>query len=285
MNNLGKYNPFLKPLHLCDSNSFKQKHYVAQTEFLIEHLDDLVELTKAHVPGRAHGFQLERKNEAALANSESRDERHVEYRIYDKFKGLEKTEEQLHLLGLTHIPYYQFPLCSDEQSRITNKKRKEINAGWGEVDLLGCSEKTHMPAVIELKIFKAQPETPLRMIVEGMAYAIAIREMWNQENNKKFREAWANKLGQNTTFDDRNIKVIDVIGLAPSSYWNHWETKVATYKQSERNWNSATKRLIEKAESENLGLRIKLISFDEGNAQTPPSNFKDITDEFCIRAQ
>jgi hypothetical protein len=275
----GRYNPFLKPLHLCNSNDFTTEHYIAQTEFLIEHLDEIVERTKALVPGRAHGFKLQRKNETSLSKSESRDERHLEYALYDLHKHPKVFDAGQTLPKITHIPYYQFPLRANKEARERNKKPKTINKGWGLVDLLGCAYGTHMPAVIELKISKKQPETPLRMIVEGMAYGIAIREMWNQENNEEFRKAWGDKLGSGHDCGSKDIEAIDIIGLAPEPYWSNWESRAAVHIEGETTWNSVTSKLISKAKDSKLC--IKLVSFDGGNAQTPPSNFQDITDEFC----
>jgi len=56
--------------------------------------------------------------------------------------------------------------------RNTNKG----DAGWGEIDLLAVTANV-LPTVIELKGENSK-ESPLRMLVEGFAYAIAVKKCW-----------------------------------------------------------------------------------------------------------
>ena len=277
MNTLEKYNPFLRPLHLCNSGDFTKTHYVQQTEFLRDHLRELIDITTARVPGRDHDFLIERKDIPLPKERKNLSERHLEYAIYDLFKECNNSNKTESFPGISHIPFYQFPLRASRSSLKTNKKPINLNVGWGKVDLLGCN-KHGTPAVIELKIPKKNPETPLRIIVEGMAYAIAIRAMWNHPN-KKFQEAWVEKIGSKPDCLCENIEEIGIIGLAPERYWEKWRSTAPKFSDGEKTWGSATKDLLLAAKSS--GFSVDFVSFDEGDATTPPSNFRVITQEFC----
>src|SRR5690606_13284138 len=79
------------------------------------------------------------------------------------------------------IQTYQMPLQGTRADR-----------GWGKIDLLGSTFQA-LPAVIELKQEKAK-DTPLRMLVEGLAYACAVRKGWNEG---KLRTEWAAAMKKN----------------------------------------------------------------------------------------
>jgi hypothetical protein len=79
------------------------------------------------------------------------------------------------------IQTYQMPLQG------TRKDRR-----WGKVDLVGATPDA-LPVVIELKQEQAT-DTPLRMLVEGLAYACAVRKAWNESG---LRAEWTDAMREN----------------------------------------------------------------------------------------
>ena len=99
-------------------------------------------------------------------------------------------------------------------------QRTRGDKSWGRVDLVGMSNDC-LPVVFELKK-GASAETPLRMIIEALAYAIAIRKSWNEGN---FRDEWIEVVGNKVP---KTLLEIPVIGIAPTSYW---KTKIGEPKK------------------------------------------------------
>ncbi len=57
-------------------------------------------------------------------------------------------------------------------------------------------------------------DNPLRMVIEGITYCIAVKKVWKQGS---LREAWQ----QETNFESPNeIDRLSLIGLAPDGYWS-----------------------------------------------------------------
>ena len=82
---------------------------------------------------------------------------------------------------------------------------------WGEVDLLSRSPEG-APVVIELKGASSN-ETPLRGIVEGVAYSIALRQAWSQ----CFGKQWCDTL-QLAAPEDPDC-ICQTVFAAPANYW------------------------------------------------------------------
>lgn len=249
MNNLGRYNPFIRPLHLCDSSDFTKSHYVKQVEALVAQLGELIGSTRDYAPGREKDFKLDR-GESSLASErnegEKLSERKLEFSLYEEFSKPGKLKGQISE-HLTHIPCYQLPLKAPG--------KKTLSKGWGYVDLLGCAPDK-APSIIELKK-AASRESPLRMIVEGLAYAVAIQEMWKQKGND-FQNDWFNAIDAK----DVNIDLdkIKIIGLAPDDYWRFWKDS-AKNQSDQGDWGEANSKLIDAAEKQ--GFEIRLASFDD----------------------
>jgi hypothetical protein len=124
------------------------------------------------------------------------------------------------LIGCWHkIVAYQVPLFA--------KQKKE---GWGYIDLLGI-DTDGTPAVLELKKEPARDadkrtknsETPLRMVLEAAAYAVALRHNW-----KNFRPQFVEslqKMGLDPAFISKlpsELTTVRLLGVAPAEYWSDW---------------------------------------------------------------
>jgi hypothetical protein len=106
------------------------------------------------------------------------------------------------------------------QTMLRNTNKDE---GWGEVDLLGLRPITLTPVVVELKDARGS-DTPLRGIVEGAAYALALRKAWPHRLRGDWVEALARRLGPEMAERiDAIPAVLDdvtVVVAAPEQYWH-----------------------------------------------------------------
>lgn len=103
-----------------------------------------------------------------------------------------------------HVQTYQMPL-----------KDKESDA-WGEVDLVGVSEDG-LPVILELKQKNSQ-DTPLWMLAQGLAYAVAVQRAWN--NGRLCNEWEEHVIPLSESFHSTSkLSQIPVIGIAPHDYW------------------------------------------------------------------
>jgi hypothetical protein len=85
--------------------------------------------------------------------------------------------------------------------------------GWGEIDLLAVAE-SGLPTIIELKRDTSK-ESPLRLLVQGCAYAIAVKECWDV-----FGPTFASRIATMKFPPHRSEpKNIPILCLAPSQYW------------------------------------------------------------------
>ena len=103
------------------------------------------------------------------------------------------------------IQTYQMPLQEKREDR-----------GWGRVDLVGATADS-MPVVIELKQEKSK-DNPLRMLVEALAYACALRKAWNE--GLLAIEWKAAMKGHNIGFTNTGrIAEVPIVLLAPAAFW------------------------------------------------------------------
>jgi hypothetical protein len=103
------------------------------------------------------------------------------------------------------VQTYQMPL-----------QGKREDAGWGRIDLVGVTPDAR-PAVIELKHGGA-PDTLLRALVEGLAYACALRKAWGRG---RLRDEWASVMHENglPLEPEAVLTRVPVILLAPAEFW------------------------------------------------------------------
>lgn len=186
--------------------SVDQLSYMAEhSQRLLELLDVLIERTYALAPKRLQGYQLdrfERRNPDA-----SQRERLLEKAIWKRWNrnAVEQYGASFQGASCHHIQTFQLPL----QGRWADKS-------WGKVDLVGVTG-SGLPMVLELKQGEAK-DTPLRMVVEGLAYAVAVRRAWNEGC---LRTEWEQHVtNQSQAFvAPQTLLQVPVIGIAPSDYW------------------------------------------------------------------
>ena len=115
--------------------------------------------------------------------------------------------------GSIELLDYQVPL-----------KARRSDAGVGKIDIFGLTDGA-IPVVIELTVLgKGTPDTPLRALLEGLAYAAIV-----EANESAFRSEISG-IARRTTTSGRP----DLLIVAPSDYWCYWSSKSAA-----GDWESA----------------------------------------------
>lgn len=203
------FDPTVDGFHVL-KDKWSQKSYIKDhCEALLDGcLKQVIETTRQKAPTRSleQGFFVSDEFRTPIEKISSGTERWLEAELFSRF-GLSSSQKiECHLwkgLCARQVPLFD----------------SIIKNGWGEVDLLAASAAGH-PIVIELKLHKdANPEPPQRPLFEGVAYSIALNEVWNA-----FWPQWEGFLEEfecdrNVVFENRRI---DVVLLAPDAYWNHW---------------------------------------------------------------
>jgi hypothetical protein len=183
--------------------SFMKQH----SEVLGSNLNVALELTYAKAPvGR-----LAKNQTYELERSERPDpsvrERLLEKRLWKEFcfQAFAVHGRPFFRNVCRFIQTYQMPLQGTRSDR-----------RWGKIDLLGVTQDA-LPVVIELKQEGAK-DTLLRMLVEGVAYACAIRRAWNEGS---LRAHWAIAVKRNGLLqqDAEILATVPVLLLAPSDFW------------------------------------------------------------------
>lgn len=258
------------PLHQC---GVPQKSYTAKlTDALIKNFAEMVKLTKEKVPGRMDDFKLDRSNSLFEPNKKISVERVLENNLHKAFHdqgSFNLSSDHAQAERVSHIVTYQMPLAAHGTQEGENRK-------WGKVDLIGCTQDNR-PAILELKKAKSS-ESPLRMIVEGLAYAIAVQKMWNEQDNE-FRKEWYSETKAAPNAIPTRLKEIRVIGLAPELYWKRWMQGASGFSKLDDTSKTKIWELIQHAQDD--GYLIDFVVFEEGDAKNPPSHFEVITKEFC----
>lgn len=176
------------------------------SEKLIEYLDVEIEQTYAAAPKRVQGYKLDRA-ERRNPDQQQR-ERLLEKAIWKRwqYESVSNNNEPFCPNLCYYIQTFQMPL----QGQRTDKS-------WGKIDLVGVTE-TGLPVVLELKR-ESSSETPLRMLVEGLAYAVALRRAWNEGF---LRQEWMKVVTNrsNKFVAPETLLNVPVIGIAPNKYWD-----------------------------------------------------------------
>lgn len=186
--------------------SVDQLGYMTQhTECLLKVINVVLERTYAMAPRRMKSYELGRRERKNPHKSER--ERLLEKAIWKQWAWEQFSVHQNGFSAETcqHIQTFQMPLRGNRGDK-----------SWGMVDLVGVSFSSS-PVVLELKQ-EAAKDTPLRMLVEGLAYAVAVRRAWNEGN---LREEWLKsvKPKPQPVGIPETLLTVPIIGIAPTEYW------------------------------------------------------------------
>jgi len=170
---------------------------------VISDLTAALAATMGAVPdGRQTGYRIAEHQTPARASA-GQSERRLEARVFCRWKcgnGMQPVR------GLWDcLVAYQIPLFD-----------RQAKAGWGYIDLLGYASATQTPIIVELKD-AGSPETPLRAMLEGVAYAIAVRKLWT-DIGRSIHSAFPDLPVKALTETDE----VGVVVLAPEAYWLQW---------------------------------------------------------------
>lgn len=235
-------------LHLL-KDAWGQKQYLdEQSRFLAGELDVAIEATFDTAPVRHQGFALTRP--ATLDISETREESLLEAAMLVRWKQP----------GLWEIPGAWSRLLAFQVPLFNAQGR----GSWGYIDLLGVN-RNGLPVVVELKKSpKAKddgrtetPETPLRMVLEAAAYAIALRRNW-----ELFRVEWCSLLQElNVSAEVVNqvpieLTNVPLVAAAPASFWMEW-LPYTSKGQSMSRWDGFRELL---SGLEQAGLPVQFLS-------------------------
>lgn len=88
---------------------------------------------------------------------------------------------------------------------------------WSKIDLIG-STLNRLPGVVELKQGRAS-DTPLRMLVEAVAHASALRRASNEGRFRAERQTALNTHGLDSDMP-QTLDHMPMVLLAPTQFWN-----------------------------------------------------------------
>ncbi len=196
-------------------DAWGQKTYIGQqSEWLAINVDDAIRATEiaAHV-GR-NGFQLNRDPNQQIQNIHG--ERFLEAAMLTRWNNVGMWEFQG---GWKQLIAFQVPLFNQQDQ-----------GRWGYIDLLGVNNQG-LPVVVELKRAPqanqtgqtCSTETPMKMILEGAAYAVSLRMNW-----MNFRPEWITRLiacqvpQEVIDMVPQQLKIVPVVAAAPASFWIEW---------------------------------------------------------------
>ncbi|HWL07316.1 MAG TPA: hypothetical protein VNQ76_02775 [Planctomicrobium sp.] len=203
-------------LHLLKDAWFQKSYLRQHSEQIAQHLEEAIDATFHAAQVRSGNFRLSRSPNQQM--HETSRERRLEAAMLQRW-----TPPGLWPLpgGWNRLVAFQVPLYAQQE-----------RGQWGSIDLLGATADG-LPVVVELKKSPAsgpdgrtsRSETPLRIVLEGAAYAIALRKNWNQ---RWFREEWITRLRELKVDDlilerlPESLTTVPIVGAAPASYWLDW---------------------------------------------------------------
>lgn len=200
--------------HVLKDKWAQKSHLQPQSEHLLEQFDTALTATEKAAPIRTQGFQLARG--ASLGIDSTERERRWERTAFLRWNagGVSPVKRCWDRLVAFQVPLF------DRQDK----------ASWGYIDLLGVvSDGT--PVVVELKKEPGttakggtdNSESPLRMVLEAAAYAIALRRNWDRFRPEFIQQLKTLELPQETIASvPRKLSTVRLVGAAPASYWIDW---------------------------------------------------------------
>jgi hypothetical protein len=246
-------------LHVLKDAWCQKAHLGVQSRALAERgqLSAAITATYAAAPVRQQGFRLDRS--VAEDIHESEQERRLESAMMRRWG----------LAGMWPIPraWNRLVAC---QVPLFDQRQKQ---SWGYIDLLGVTADG-LPVVVELK--KAPEaladgktgatETPLRMVLEAAAYAIALRKNWDH-----FRPEWVARLReldfpvQVITQIPLKLDRVPLVAAAPASFWIEWLPVTEKGRTVTRETWESFRLLLSEFETENLPVSFVSISGHDQN--------------------
>lgn len=180
---------------------FQRKYLAEQSTDILLHLDVLIRNTRDRSPCRSEGYRLARRCDTRTVPRI--EEVRWERAMWNRWGPCGQRE--FYLPGCPHLQTYQFPL-----------KKSGDDSRWGKVDLLGVSTD-HAPVVNELKR-PGSEESVLRMLIEMVAYSIAVQEVW-PKLRPHWNSAMQQRFGGNVDAPHTLSRPL-MIGVAPQQFWD-----------------------------------------------------------------
>lgn len=200
--------------HVLKDKWAQKSHLRQQSEHLIQEFQVALDATFEAAPERTQGFQLARGVSLGIDATER--ERKWERTAFLRWNvsGLSPVKKCWDRLIAFQVPLFD-----------TQKK-----SSWGYIDLLGVmSDAT--PVVVELKKEPGttaaggtdSSESPLRMVLEAAAYAIALRRNWGRFRSEFVQQLKTLDVAESTVAQvPRKLSTVRLVGAAPASYWIDW---------------------------------------------------------------
>jgi len=187
-------------------NEFTKTYLAEQCEQLLDGLDRAIAATVECAPVRRNsGYFVERDGGTPRAEStEALWERAMWAHFCDPLLSPAVPGAWYRLVT------YQVPL-----------RNTQDDDRWGSVDLLGVSHQG-LPVVVELKRPGAHEVTPVEMLVQAAAYALALRKAWTQGFGRQWYELVSARYGFHSPPAIGAAPVVHLVGAAPAEYWQNW---------------------------------------------------------------
>jgi len=190
-------------------------------ERIIEWFDILVENTLRMAPLRS--VSRHRKDPFKLKRINAKNVAHEEAKLERSFAAQWKCDKSNGPVeGCGGFASYQVPLLD-----------KQGPWGWGYVDLVGVSRSTLLPQVWELKAADTD-DSPFSILVQALAYGIAIRHAWNRG---EFMKEWGDRLKCGASSIpgklEQHERQFELFGVVPASYW---EAAKDAWLGTDRRW-------------------------------------------------
>lgn len=233
----------------------QHEHLVTQCQWLTAELELAISATRMQAPDRpanGHGFKL--ADRIRKPRPDNGDERQLEWDLYNHWglgnklsaDGADTGQDR----GTAQNTCFE-KLVGVQVPVFDNV----LHDGWDKIDLVGIN-RLGQPVVIELKKGAAS-DKPLRVILEGVAYAIALQKVWPgfyAELEPLIRDCGV-KLTQSP---DK----FHVCLLAPDTYWNSWKRYLRNNEHRE-----SLADLV--ASLERNGFDVEYMSIQEDNVLIP----------------
>ncbi len=247
-------------LHVLKDEWCQKSHFGEQSEYLEENLQAAIKATIDAAPVRVQGYRLDR--EPTLEIDETQRERRWERATYIRWSN-ENVSPVVDIWS--RLIGFQIPLFDEQEKK-----------GWGYIDILGIVKKKNRLglSIIELKKEPSanksgktdSTESPLRMVLEGVSYAIAMRKNWSKVKVEVNLRLEALEIEQRLTDEP----MFTIVGAAPAAYWMDWLPYTGKGKEiSEDCWRKFGKLLSALSEKDN-GFPVSFLSLS-GDCSSPGS--------------